>query len=533
MSLEARPWPQFVDEEEVERNVPFRRHSVRSSRNRTWLPTAPEELAAPLHVKPVSPLDLPAVLDMMASSRRARFEQVFNIVKRFTPTKSNQFTPLPQQDGDALLAAGIAEAAEDKSAVGLAHAFSVVEEKSGKLRRRFILDPRELNDWLENEYKADVPLPHVSALLDAAHQEYAACEDFASGFHQVRLPQQLRHLFRFRCGNNIMQLTRLPMGLATAPELFHTIASTLAGDPVFCVPAKRAPKKVRIDVWIDNVRFTGPINAVKQAKTDFVQRCTDVSATLNTDPKDRQEGRNYTFCGVRFGPGVVSVSEKTHRRVTTVMPKLRAGHITNAELEALFGRLWFASAVLGISARDFWWTIKSARRRLADVNRGVRSLNEEAQLSTSALAGLVKWTSLVVENNPRSPPKDFQPHASYTLYSDASNAGWGAVLINDETQQVYIAGGRWQDAFDSINTAETRAIALGIESFKDHIVPGVSLLLRIDNTSALAGVKKGRANSHAINAELANIVPRLAGIKYSAEYVASAANLADAPSRGL
>lgn len=169
MSIESSAWWHFADEEPVASNTTF--HSVVRRANRTQLPTTDEERNAPLNVTEfVKPLDFTAVLQRMADSRRRRVEEVFGLLRRFVPKRDGGYPPLPLADGQRLIDNGIAEPALDCSPIGLAHAFSVIEHKAKGIRRRFILHPAEANEWLAEEgYTADVPLPHVTALLGAAH----------------------------------------------------------------------------------------------------------------------------------------------------------------------------------------------------------------------------------------------------------------------------------------------------------------------------------------------------------------------------
>ena len=499
------------------------------------MPQTDAERALRLHVKPVGALKLAEVRKGMSERTRARFDQTFNVIADFKATREATFAPLPAADGELLVACNVAEPATDLSTVGLAHAFTVVEEKSDGPRRRFILDPHDLNDWLEEVagYEAQVPLPHITAHLPYAHDEWAICEDFSTGFHQVELPLRLRHLFRFRCGDRVLQMTRLPMGLRTAPELFHTLAATLAGDRLFCVPAWRSPLGVHVDTWIDNVRFSGKRQKVDLADAEFQSRCTAVSATLNAG--DRSAGRDYVFCGVKYADGTVAVAAKTHGRVAAVADKVARDALTIRELEILFGRLWFASAILGVEARNYWFAIKMARRRLADVNGGRRKLDGPAELMAAASAELSAWVAKIAANAPRAPPppptSPEEPKRSFTLFTDATLVGWGAVLIDDATQQPRIAGGRWRDPPSSIGPAETRAVALGLEAFARHLA-GNHAHLRVDNTSAIAAINRRIATSGAVNAELNNVFARLNGVTYDVSYVKSADNLADGPSRG-
>lgn len=537
--MASLPWASVVDDDDahVQLQVPrFRGLTIHRRGKPSRVPTTAAELAAPLKAVGVETVALGKVLAAMQPDKRARFELLFNMPRKFRPTRPESFDALADADGNALVAAGLAEPAANTSNIGLCHAFSVVQEKQpGQLARRFILHPAALNEFLADElgYVADVPLPHVSALLPAAHDEHATTHDFKSGFHQVALPKDMRHLFRFRCSDGrVLQLTRLPMGLRTAPELFQILASTIAGDRLYCTGAWAAPASVHLDVWIDNVRFCGPRSDVARHTSTFCDRCKAVGATLNAD--DETSGSSYVFCGVQFRPGTVAVAEKTRAKIAAAVPLIESGSITIADLESLFGRLWFAASILGISARDFWWAIKVARRRLAAVNNDPSLLDSRANLSPASRAQLLEWARRAAGNTPRAPPRRNAPapSARLTLFTDATPEGWGAVLIDDATQSVVIAGGNFGQRADNINAAETRAVACALEAFKARVPRGAHLHLRIDNTSAAAAVVKGRTDSGAINTELQRVFDRLTAVTVTVEYIRSEDNFgADGASR--
>ena len=141
---------------------------------------------------------------------------------------------------------------------------------------------------------------------------------------------------------------------------------------------------------------------------------------------------------------------------------------------------------------------------------------------------------IVVANEPREPPRlrDAAPRRM-TLFSDATMVGWGGVLIDDGTNEVLVAGSRWENAPPHINAAELRAATCAITAFKERLLPGSHLTLKIDNTSALSAARKERAKSGAINAELAQFFGALNGVTFDAEYVKSELNDADYYSRTL
>jgi len=82
------------------------------------------------------------------------------------------------------------------------------------------------------------------------------------------------------------------------------------------------------------------------------------------------------------------------------------------------------------------------------------------------------------------------------MYTDASNTGWGAVLLGQ------VAKGYWTAAERSlhINELELLAIELGLRSFLPQLQDKV-LLLRVDNTTAVAYVNhQGGTHSDRLSA---------------------------------
>jgi hypothetical protein len=93
------------------------------------------------------------------------------------------------------------------------------------------------------------------------------------------------------------------------------------------------------------------------------------------------------------------------------------------------------------------------------------------------------------------PPTSKKAAVFGTLYTDASKDGWGATFLLN-SGQVLRAGAPWAKKYHyEVNAAETRAVANALEAFQAHLKRGAAIALRIDNTSAEAGIKKGHSAS--------------------------------------
>ncbi len=123
----------------------------------------------------------------------------------------------------------------------------------------------------------------------------------------------------------------------------------------------------------------------------------------------------------------------------------------------------------------------------------------------------------------------FNDYPVFHLFTDASQSGWGAVLVHPG-QRVSIVGARWEQATE-INQGELKAVRLAMESFSAWFHDGAAIHLHIDNTSVIAALTKNHAKADNLNKELATWrIPRNVTI-LSVRYVASTHNPADVPSR--
>ena len=111
---------------------------------------------------------------------------------------------------------------------------------------------------------------------------------------------------------------------------------------------------------------------------------------------------------------------------------------------------------------------------------------------------------------------------SYRQYGEAMSAGEFSELWDDT------------DAEKSISLLETRAAAKTIRYFSEFL-RGKTVKVFIDNTSLLGALGKTYSKSFALNDELIELIHEMekSGATFTCEYVPSASNLADRPSRAV
>ena len=498
------------------------------------LPSTDEERESPLHVDNVPPLDLDAVRAMMSVARRKRFDDITELtfepkmVKR--KSSGRRSASITKEFAEKLVACGVASHT-DRPGLMENVPFTVVESKKSGLRQRFILWTKQANEELiKVGYKADVPLEHVSCYLDSVRGEVASCRDFRTGFYQIEIPMRSRRNFRFQDDEGRwFELTRLPMGHSCAPELMHSVAATLAGDVLYARP-DLVVKDVRVDVWIDNVRYVGGLDAVRRRTDQLDERAGSVSATWK--PADSVDcGRQYDFLGVDFDHSKNRVQVSS--RLRSKLEQTDLGNMTAGDVELLMGRLMHASAVSAVSPGRFWFAVKHARRVINQINNGRLAPEDVVLIPRSVKSELRLWINAAI--GMRVMPAKAVKNRTLTVFIDASLDGWGGVIVDENTKALNIVGERWvQERGLHINILEAAALKNTLNALNDRCLKGWHLHIRVDNTTVMGAVRKRQClKNELLNKYIVEAVEWLAGktCSFDVRYVASKKNPADGPSR--
>jgi hypothetical protein len=460
----------------------------------------------------------------MLPTVQARFDHLLNLLEHRPQTPEAAPSPLANADASRLVIDGIARRATPNEIhnVNVCSSFTVVESKPQGERRRHILWPKAANEELRADYTCDVPLSHVSNYLRAVREDCGQVLDLTLGFWQVMLSQRAQQCFGFRDeAGNIFILQRLPMGHSVSVEIMQLLTSVLAGDPNV---VQKAFALHGTTTWVDGIRIAGTNLHVTRTLQQIHELATKCHATWKESPTTAAKA--YEFVGVNFdhAAGLVSLGSKTRNKLPASCPST----ISLDDLEALSGRLIFAAAVLNIPLARHYFSLKVVRRRLNKLNHGARG-SDSATLPPQVQSDLTSW--IIAAKQALCPPATLSE--PLVIFTDASNIGWGAVII-EPSQHVTVLGDKWstQDATLHINEKELEAVRHALTA--DVISKYNDLHIVVDNTSVEAAIRRGTARSDALAARLAPIAERLSAssVTASVTYIASAANPADAPSRG-
>lgn len=539
------------DEEEVLKRI--HKHTITHARHPTRVATPAdlERLRDHLHTpkERLGEFNVSSAREMMNDHCRKRFDECW---ERYCdlPTSPPVFAERNRVPSWACFAFAEDEVLErvtpdmedENPTLGAVIVFFVVEERDDAERLRMICWTRIDNEF-NGDYIADVPIRHVSHYLPQVHAEAGGKRDAKCGFYQLNPPKEVRAKYRFYdADGNLWQLCRGSMGHCVMPEIMQRATGVTAGHPDYVQPQFVLPV-AHCDILIDGVRAADTMHNLDRYFADVDARAELLGLKWNT--KDSVIGTRYVFDGVEF-------DHTTHK--VAVGPKLRAkiarqrlDRITYGELESLVARLDHASAIVQAKVPKYYWVLKFVRRRINLLNRGIVRPDEILPdgIPDATLHLLRRWINEVVRTvGPDkvpifvTPPKPGQriPHL-FTLFTDASKKGWGAVLIFNPTGQVWVAGDRWPAGHSfEINKDEMRAVSNAIAAFTQLLsqYPDCVVDLRVDNTSVEHAIRKGRAKSANLSEELVTLLEtkEATRIGLNGTYVNTKHNLADAESRG-
>lgn len=110
------------------------------------------------------------------------------------------------------------------------------------------------------------------------------------------------------------------MGHTCAPEIMNTLAAVAAGHPDFVLPAYAADPSLIVDVWVDNIRYAGPRDAVI-AETVRLDKTAEECHLTWKHEESESASTDYEFIGVRWDhrSGKVSVSRKLRSKLLAVV----------------------------------------------------------------------------------------------------------------------------------------------------------------------------------------------------------------------
>lgn len=409
------------------------------------------------------------------------------------------------------------------------HLFSLlfpVPKPPNKLR--WCLDLRETNK-LTSAPRLRLPGVQAARLLLPVGCWFCRI-DLTSAYSHVLMRPSARRLLAFWARGQRWRFRALPFGLSTAPAFFTRLLRPVA--------AHLTSLGVRLLRYLDDLLIWATTADECRRSTRRVLRLFErLGFVINYEKSALLPSQRVEYLGFEW----LSASATIHplprqlralrRQARDVLRLNLAGALTVRRLAALVGKI--VSQLPAMHAANFR---RHALQRCVNFSQRITSSwDASVQLSVTALRDC-RW---LASTAPLLAARLGRPwragRARVTLTTDASPTGWGAWISSAGT--VATARADWCPTWTSTassNLRETAAVTAAFFSFLDRIPWGARLLIRSDNTTAVAAVRRMGARSRPIGQAIEPLIRTVLRrqIQVSVEHIPGVHNsLADRLSR--
>jgi hypothetical protein len=307
----------------------------------------------------------------------------------------------------------------DSPPVAWCNSFFVFEERE-TVRRRPIFEPI-INDIIasHNDRDFNVSVQYTSRdeiRRAVAFSECAAQFDFSAWFDQFPLHPEIRKFFGVLCPDGPAVANVLVMGHRGACQVANAATSSIADVGV---------PEVMTAVEVDNVRFAGSPDAVTSASQIFIERANKVHAVLKDPSVKLQTEEDFLGEHYDYIRKTRSLTQKTARKAAFALDLLqKRDTFMSRQLLAIYGLLLYAANTLRVTIARFHW----AMRFLSAVSS--TELTVEHRLPPGVHIELKEWAKIAAANVPVPVWLADSLEPDFTIYTDASASGWGAVSIS-------------------------------------------------------------------------------------------------------
>ena len=318
----------------------------------------------------------------------------------------------------------------------------MVKKKDGSMR--FCVDFRKVNDAT---IKDAHPLPRIDDTLESLHgAQYFTILDLKSGYWQVPIKEEAKEKMAFRTSSGqLYEFNQLPFGLCNAPETFSRLMDrTLAGlarniclyylDDIIVFSATWAEHIARLRAVFDRLR---------RANLKLGARKCHLAA------------REVSFLGYKVTPEGLEPEPRLMEAISKLPPPINV-----AEVRSFLGLVGYY--------RRF---VKKFSDKAAPLNALLRKdqvwkWTPECQNAFETLKG-------EIASQPVSAYPDFSK--PFRLYTDASNLGLGAILVQKQQGKEKIiccASRTLNNAESNYSTSKKECLAIvwGVQVFRPFLV---------------------------------------------------------------
>ena len=342
-------------------------------------------------------------------------------------------------------------------------------KRNGKFR--MILNLSHLNKFITyKHFRMDT----LNSCLNLMSQGcFLASIDLTDAYYSVYIHEDSQKFLKFRFQGQLYKFVAMPNGLASAPRNF-----TLLLKPALANLRMQGPISCG---YLDDIFLVG--NSYQQCYT-YIQETKillkKLDFHLNEEKSVLEPVQSIEHLGFVINSQDMSVTlseDKFSKIKNLATPFLKKKNITIRSTAQLVGTL--VAALPGVTYGQLYYRQLENDKSIA--LKKSKGNFDHFTLSSVSLSHIHWWLSECIKYKK---PIILRP-PTIILQTDASNSGWGAYHVGQQT-----TGGQWADSdlFQHINFLELKASFLGLQALCCD-VNNAHILLQLDNVTAVSYIR--------------------------------------------
>ena len=435
-----------------------------------------------------------------------------------TPQYSLEQGRLLEAEVLALLEKGAVSEIQNNDQGGFYSNLFLVPKKDGG--QRPVINLKPLNQFIHAEH---FKMEGIHTLRDIVKPgDWLGKVDLKDAYFTIPIHTPHRKYLRFNFQGKSYQFNCLPFGLCSAPWVF-----TKTLKPAIALLREMG---VRIIVYIDDMLVLAESRDMAREALEALSHLLEcLGFIINWGKSVLEPDNTIEFLGLTINTKsmILSLPAGKLKKIRAEARKMgKQAAVSARELSRLLGKMNAAASVIPIAplfCRNLQMNLTEA------LNASDQSYETQVRLSPESREELQWWNTQMRKWNGKTL---LRREIDLVIDSDASLTGWGAACRDQRT------GGPWsaQEKGLHINCLELLAATLAVQTFTKGQT-GLSVLLRIDNTTAIAYINNLGGT---VSRELLNLAKDLwmwcleRNIQITAQHLPGVQNhIADAESRTM
>ena len=407
------------------------------------------------------------ILDIVENGLKLNFKDEMPSNSPFQHKLSTRDSEVISGELNKLLAKGVITVSKYENNDFFSSLF-VRPKKDGNFRT--ILNLKQLNSECDTYHFKMESMKQVANMITPGC--YLASLDIRDAFYSVPIFYKHKRFLKFSWEGIIYQFEVMPNGYVDAMRVFTKVLK-----PVFAYLRERGHSSV---IYVDDSLLKGDsyqecLENIEMTK----QLLEDLGFYVHYDKSVLTPTQKIVFLGFEIDTVNMTVSltaEKKQKIKEYCIKLLSKSTVSIREVAKLLGNI--AASFEGVEHGRLYFR-NLEHDKIISLKAAKGNFEAVCQISVEGRKDIEWWRDNIIQASKSLYPI---PEVDYTIFTDASNDGWG---INNEVETV---NNRWNEEETEmhINEQELKAVHLAVLSFRRDITDKKHVRVMSDNSTAIA-----------------------------------------------